>query len=246
VKAILATFLRELRAYFFSPLAYVVLFFFLAVNGVIFVLIVSYLNDPMAPAGRPLDVFFGGSFLFWMVLLVVAPVVTMRLIAEERRSGSIEVLMTAPVTAGQVVAGKYLAALGFYVFLWLPTVVYAGIIDHYSDIDWGTVGAGYLGIFLVGALFLAIGTFGSALSRNQIVAAIIGFALISLFFFMAFVPGLVNDPTWKEVFSYVSAVQHMDDFAKGIVETRRLVFYVTTTLFFLFLTSRMLDEKKWR
>jgi len=135
VKAVLATFLRELRAYFFSPLAYVVLFFFLAVNGVIFVLIVSYLNDPLAPAGRPLDVFFGGSFLFWMVLLVVAPVLTMRLIAEERRSGSIEVLMTAPVTEGQVVAGKYLAALAFYVFLWLPTVVYAGIIDYYSEID---------------------------------------------------------------------------------------------------------------
>jgi gliding motility-associated transport system permease protein len=246
VKAIAATFLRELRAYFFSPLAYVVLFFFLVVNGAIFVLIVSYLNNPAAPAGRPLDVFFGGSFLFWMVLLVSAPVLTMRLIAEERRSGSVESLMTAPVSAGEVVAGKYLAALAFYVFLWLPTLVYAGLIDHYSEIDWGTVGAGYLGIFLVGALFLAIGTFGSSLSRNQIVAAIIGFALIALTFFLAFLPGLVNDPAWKEVFSYVSVVEHMDDFAKGIVDTRRVAFYVTTTLLFLFLTSRMLEEKKWR
>jgi gliding motility-associated transport system permease protein len=246
VKAIAATFLRELRAYFFSPLAYVVLFFFLVVNGAIFVLIVSYLSNPASPAGRPLDVFFGGSFLFWMVLLVSAPVLTMRLIAEERRSGSVESLMTAPVSAGEVVAGKYLAALAFYVFLWLPTVVYAGLIDHYSEIDWGTVGAGYLGIFLVGALFLAIGTFGSSLSRNQIVAAIIGFALIALIFFLAFLPGLVNDPAWKEVFSYVSVVEHMDDFAKGIVDTRRVVFYVTTTLLFLFLTSRMLEEKKWR
>jgi ABC-2 type transport system permease protein len=246
VKAVLATVLRELRAYFFSPLAYVVLFFFLVVNGVIFVLIVSYLSNPTAPAGRPLDIFFGGSFLFWLVLLFATPVVTMRLIAEERRSGSIEALMTAPVSEGQVVAGKYLAALAFYLFLWLPTVAYAAIVDHYGDIDWGTVGAGYLGILLVGALFLAIGIFGSALSRNQIVAAIIAFALTALVFFVAFLPGLVNDPALKEVLSYVSVVEHMDDFAKGIVDTRRLVFYPTVTLWFLFATSRMLAEKKWR
>jgi ABC-2 type transport system permease protein len=246
MNAVVATFLRELRAYFFSPLAYVVAFLFLVVNGVIFALILGYLNNPMAPAGRPLDIFFGGSFLFWLVQLFVTPVVTMRLLAEERRSGSIEALMTAPVTEGQVVAGKYLAALAFYAFLWLPTLVYAFIVDRASEIDWGTVGAGYLGIFLLGALCLSIGLFGSALSKNQIVAAIVAFALTSLVFFLAFLPGLVNDPGIKETLSYVSVVEHMDEFARGIVDTRRLVFYLTVTGFFLFLTSRALADKKWR
>lgn len=246
MSAVLATLSRELRAYFFSPLAYVVLFLFLVVNGGVFALIVSYLSNPMAPAGRPLDLFFGGSFLFWMVQIFLTPVLTMRLLAEERRSGSIEVLMTAPVTEGQVVAGKYLAALGFYCFLWLPTAIYALWISRSSEIDWGTVGAGYLGIFLLGALFLAIGLFGSSLSKNQIVAAILAFALTVAVFFLSFLSGLVNAPAVKEVLAYVSVVEHMDDFARGIVDTRRLVFYLTTTLFFLFLAARALEDKKWR
>jgi ABC-2 type transport system permease protein len=245
VRAILATFHRELRAYFFSPLAYVVAFLFLAINGIVFALIVSYLNDPAAPAGRPLVVFFT-SWLSWLVILFITPVVTMRLLAEERRSGSIEVLMTAPVSEGQVVTGKYLAALAFYVFLWLPTLAYAALVDHYSEIDWGTVAAGYLGLVLVGALFLALGTLGSALSKNQIVAAIIGFALTAGVLFVGFLPGLVNDPELREVFDYVSVIDHMNELSRGIVDTRRLVFYLTLTPFFLFLTSRALEDRKWR
>ena len=181
MSAVWATFLRELRAYFFSPLAYVVLFFLLVANGVIFVIIVSYLNDPLAPAGRPFDFFFN-NFVFWAMQLFGAPVLTMRLLAEERRSGSIEVLMTAPVTEGQVVAGKYLAAFAFYLCLWLPTAAYAVVVDRFGDVDWGTIAAGYLGMALVGALFLSIGVLGSALSKNQIVAAIITFALNLLVF----------------------------------------------------------------
>lgn len=245
MSGVLATFLRELRAYFFSPLAYVILFFLLAVNGAIFVIIVSYLGDPLAPAGRPFDYFFN-NFYFWLLQLIVAPVLTMRLLAEERKSGSIEVLMTAPVTEGQVVAGKYLAALAFYVFLWAPTLLYGVVVDHYSDVDWGTLGAGYLGVLLIGAFFLSIGVVGSALSRNQIVAAIISFGLIALVFVIVFLPNLVNDPGLQEVFSYVSVAEHMEDFSRGIVDTRRLVFYLSTTLFFLWFASRALEDKKWR
>jgi len=245
MNAVSATFLRELRAYFFSPLAYVVLFFLLVANGVIFAIIVGYLNDPLAPAGRPFDFFFN-NFVFWAMQLFGAPVLTMRLLAEERRSGSIEVLMTAPVTEGQVVAGKYLAAFVFYLFLWLPTVAYAVVIDRFGDVDWGTIAAGYLGIALVGALFLSIGVFGSALSKNQIVAAIITFALNLLVFMIVFLTNLVNDPKLKDLLAHLSIAEHMDEFSKGIVDTRRLVFYLSATLFFLWVASRTLEDKKWR
>jgi len=200
----------------------------------------------MSPAGRPLDLFFGGTFFFWLVVVFVAPVLTMRLLAEERRSGSIEVLMTAPVTEGQVVAGKYLAALLFYAFLWLPTLAYAGIVAYNSKIDWGVVGAGYLGILLVGALFLSVGTFTSAMTSNQIIAAVMAFAILLGLFAFSLVQYLATASAFKDALAYLSIPQHMEEFAKGVVDTRRLVFYVTSTLFFLFLTSRALEARKWR
>ena len=246
MRAVWATFLRELKAYFFSPLAYVVLFFFLVINGFIFAAIISYLNDPRAPAGPPLNVFFGGTIYFWLTLLFLGPVLTMRLLSEELKTGSIEVLMTAPVTEGQVVAGKYLAALTFFLFLWLPTLAYAGIIAYYESVDWGPVAAGYLGILGIGALFLAIGTFASALSKNQLVAAIITFALLIVLFSFGLLENLLNDETAKRVFGYLNLWDHMDDFSKGIVDSRRLVYYLSATLFFLFLTSRALEDRKWR
>lgn len=246
MKAVLATVGRELRAYFLSPLAYIVLFGFLAVNGYVFWVIISYLNDPRVPPTRPLDLFFGGTIFFWLLLLFFAPAITMRLLAEERKTGSIEILMTAPVTEGQVVTGKFLAALVFYVFLWLPTLIYVGIIATYAQVDWGPVAAGYLGIFGIGALFLSLGTFASALTRNQIIAAIVTFAMLVVVFSLGLLQNLFNQPAVKDVFGYLNLWQHMEDFAKGIVDTRRLVYYASVTAFFLFLTSRTLESKKWR
>lgn len=245
MSGVLATFDRELRAYFLSPLAYVLLFFFLMVNGFAFATIVGYMTNPNAPPGRPFDFFFGG-FLFWFVLLFWVPVITMRLIAEERRSGSIESLMTAPVSEGQVIAGKYLAALAFYAFLWAPTLLYAVLIDRWSDVDWGILAAGYLGTLLIGAFFLAIGTLASALAKNQIVAAVVAFAVLLLVLCLAFLPGLVTSDGLKELLSYVSVLDHMDDFSRGVVDTRRLVFYASSILFFLYASAKALADRKWR
>ena len=245
MSALLATFLRELRAYFVSPLAYVVLFFLLLLDGVVFALIVSILADPRQPAGRPFDYFFGG-FPFWLIVLFAVPVITMRLVAEERKSGSIEVLMTAPISEGQVVAGKFLAALAFWIVLWLPTVLYAVILEYFGDIDWGTLGAGYLGILLLGAFFLAIGIMASALTRNQIVAAVAAFSLSLLIFFVGFLTGLVDQPRLQELTGYVSVIDHMDELRRGIVDTRRLVYYASGTFFFLFVAARALEDRKWR
>lgn len=238
---------RELRSYFVSPLAYVVMTFFLLINGVVFSIIVDYLNRPEATAvGSPLTIFFGQSLFFWLVLLVVCPVLTMRLLSEERKSGTIEVLMTAPVTETQVVVGKFLAAWLFYAALWLPTVVYAGILAHYHEVDWGPVAAGYLGILGLGALFLSLGTFASAVSRNQVVAALFAFTGVFLLWAVTFLDYLVIDPVVKKVISHVNLIDHMAELGSGIVDTRRFVYYLSVTIFFLFLSSRALAANKWR
>lgn len=246
MSALWATFNRELRAYFLSPLAYLVLIFFLFANGFIFSVIMSFLNDPRTPAtARPMDTMFNTIF-FWIILLFVCMVLTMRLLSEELRSGSIEVLMTAPITETQVVAGKYLAALAFFVALWLPTLVYAVIIAHYSKVDWGPIAGGYFGILCIGALFLSIGLFASSLTRSQLVAAIITFAMLMVVWAIGLLANLVNNETAKQVFGYVNLLDHMDEFAKGIVDSRRLVYYLSVIFFFLFLTSRALEDRKWR
>ncbi|MEA2603206.1 MAG: gliding motility-associated transport system permease protein [Acidobacteriota bacterium] len=243
MNGVLATYRRELRAYFFSPLAYVVLFFFLVVNGIIFVYLIGQLNDPRSAGGPPLKYFFSAS---WLMLLLLGPVITMRLVSEELRSGSIEVLMTAPVTEGQVIGGKFLASLTFYGFLWLPTLAYAGMISLYEKVDWGPVLAGYLGILLIGSLFLAVGIFASAMTRSQLLAAMMTAALLFLLFLLGVFEELVNNDVAKKALGYVSIWNHIDEFANGIVDTRRLVYYLSGTLFFLFLASRALEDKKWR
>lgn len=246
MSAFLATLSRELRAYFFSPLAYIVMAVLLVVNGFIFWLIVSFLSDPRASTGAPLELFFGQTFFFWLILLFMTPVLTMRLLSEERRSGTIEVLMTAPITEAQVVLGKYVAALSFYIALWVPTLAYAGVIARYSTVDWGPVASGYLGIVGVGALFLAVGVLASAVTRSQLIAALLTFVILVPMFTFGLLENLINNEIAKQIFGYLNLWQHMDDFAKGIVDSRRLVYYASAIVFLLFLATRTLAVKKWR
>ena len=243
---ILANLSREFRAYFFSPLAYVVAALLLLINGVVFWLIVSFLNDPRSQVGAPLELFFGGTIYFWLILLFIAPVLTMRLVSEERRSGTIEVLMTAPVTEGQVVVGKYLASVLFYMFLWLPTVMYPLLLAYYSEVDWGPVVAGYLGVVGIGGLFLSIGLFASSLSRSQLVAAVLTFAMLIPLFTFGLLENLFSDEILLRMLSYLNLWQHMDEFSKGIVDTRRLVYYISASVLFLFFSARALEARKWR
>ncbi len=247
MRAIWATLTRELKAYFFSPLAYIVGALLLLVNGLTFWAIVAFLNDPRAGgSATPLAFFFGQTLYFWLVLLFVTPVLTMRLISEERRSGTIETLMTAPITETQVVLGKFAAALVFYCFLWAPTLIYCAILAAHSEVDWGPVAAGYFGIVGIGALFLAVGTFATSLTKSQLVAAVLTFALLIPIFTFGLLELLVNDPGAREVFGYLNLWQHMEDLGRGIVDSRRLVYYVTGTALFLFLAARALAARKWR
>jgi ABC-2 type transport system permease protein len=240
MKGVLATTERELRSYFLTPLGWVVATGFLFFNGLSFQTILDYLNDPRAPASMtPLDFFFGGTLFFWLAMLFVGPVLTMRLLSEERRSGTLEMLLTSPVTEGQVVLGKYLGAFLFYVFLWLPTLLYVALIARQLPLDWGPVAASYIGI-------LAIGVFTSALTRNQVIAAVFAFALTFLCFLPAFLEFLVNDPKMRDVLGFLNLYQHMDEFSKGIVDTRHLVYYLSATALFLFLASRAVEAGKGR
>jgi len=238
---------RELIAYFSSPLAYVVLTAFLLMQGYIFYLIVSFLNSPGTQAMTPLRLFFGGTIFFWLFLLFVVPVITMRLIAEERRSGTIEVLLTSPVTEAQVIVGKFIAALMFYIALWLPTGLYVIVLRQHSAIDLGPVAAGYLGVILLGFLFLGVGTFTSTLTDNQLIAAILAFAAMVMLFSIGLVEQLVvSSSALKATLGHMNLWNQMDDYAKGIVDTRHVVYELSTGLLFLFLASKSLEIKKWR
>ncbi|MFV2072714.1 MAG: ABC transporter permease [Thermoanaerobaculales bacterium] len=238
---------RELVAYFSSPLAYVVMTAFLLMQGYIFYLLVSFLNNPQTPSMTPLRLFFGGTIFFWLFLLFVVPVITMRLLAEERRSGTIEVLLTSPVTEALVVVGKFTAALVFYVALWLPTVIYVLVLQRHSEIDMGPVLAGYLGVLLLGFLFLAVGTFTSTLTDNQLIAAIIAFAAMVGLFSIGLVEQLLTSSSaFKAAFGYMNLWTQMDDFAKGIVDTRHVVYQLSVGVLFLFLAAKSLEVKKWR
>jgi ABC-2 type transport system permease protein len=237
---------RELRAYFYSPLGYVVLAVFLLLQGIVFWLFMSFLAQPNAPPGAVMQYFFGGTILFWIALLGVSSASTMRLLAEERRSGTIETLMTAPVTGTEVVLGKYLASLGFYVALWIPTLVYVAILRGYADVrpEWGPIAAGYLGTLLEGAAFIAVGCLASALTRNQLVAFILAFVFAWVLLLLGVLENLVQSEALKAVFKYVNLFRQMDDFGKGIVDTRHIAFLLSLTGFSLFATVKLLEARR--
>jgi len=237
---------RELRAYFVSPLGYVVLAVFLLLQGIVFWLFVSFLSQPSAPPGAVMQYFFGGTVLFWIALLGVTSAITMRLIAEERRTGTLEPLLTAPVTSVEVVLGKYLGALLYFLALWVPTLLYVAILVVYADAkpDWGPIAAGYLGTVLQGGAFLALGLLASALTRNQLVAFVLAFVFAWALALIGVLENLVTTEGLKSLFRYVHLFKQMDDFGRGIVDTRHIVFLVSLIVFVLFATVKALDARR--
>ena len=233
---------REWRAYFLSPLAYVILTAYMFLNGFIFSRIVAFLSTPGVPRERFLSLMFTNTY-FWIFTLFIVPIITMRLLAEERKSGTLEVLLTSPVSETTVVLGKFLGALGFFLVIWIPSLVFVLYLGSRTAVDYGSVASGYLGIALIGAYFIAIGVFASTLTKNQIVAAILTFAmLIPLFSAGLFQAGA--DPSRQTIIDYLNMWDHMDEFARGIVDTRRLVYYLSGMAFFLFLSAVVIYSKK--
>jgi ABC-2 type transport system permease protein len=243
---------REFSAYFLSPIAYVVLTIFLAVTGHLFYLTLTQLTAA-GPKGVefPMQLMLGDE-KFWLVYLFIPPLLTMRLFAEERSTGTLEVLMTAPLTDWQVVLSKYFACFAFYLVLWLPTLAYLPVIlgakTPAGRIDPMPIASSYLGLVLAGAMFLALGLFVSSLVRSQMVAA-----LISLFLSLGFIVVGIWRPEmdtgsalYQGLFFFSVPLHFYRDFSRGLVDTRHLVLYVTVAVFCLFMTVRSLESRRWR
>lgn len=238
---------REIFAFFVSPIAYVVLTVWLLFFGIVFyILALVFAQQAGAAETNLLTAFFGGTTLFYLPLLVFAPVMTMRLLAEERASGTIEPLLTAPVSELAVVLGKYLAALVFWCVLWAPTMVYVLLVSNTGDnvVDWGAIGTTYLGLFAIGMFYMAVGLFMSAIARNQIVAAMLTFLVLGGLFVIG-LAGYANvGDDMRAVFEYVGLWTQMAAFAKGLVDTRYLVYDLSVVVLSLYLSVQALQADR--
>ena len=243
--SLIAQIKREFTAFFYSPIAYVVLVAAMLVNGIVFGMIVDFLSDPRSGHGAAMQLLFSNEF-YWFLTLIICPLITMRLLSEERHLGTIETLLTAPISPVGVVAAKYLAALSFWVVLWLPTLAYVFILSRFSSLDLGPITAGYLGTLGVGMMLLSVGLFFSSLSKNQIVAALLGFGANMALFLLGLSASMGAVQSSDSVFGYINLFEHMLDFSRGIVDTRHLVYYGSVTLFMLFCTVQVLQVRRWR
>ncbi len=246
MKGFFAILKKELLSYFYSPLAYVVLTAFLFLNGFVFYIILSYLNSPTAPHGAVLKAFFGGTVFYWLYILFIIPALTMRLISEEKRLGTLETLMSSPVTETSVILSKFFSSFIFYIFLWFFTLIYVVILLSYSKIDLMPVLTGYLGILLQGASFLSAGLLASSFSRNQILSAIWTFVILIFLFSVGFLYQLIPSPTVKNLIEYATLWEQIEWFGKGIIDTRGIIYSLSLTFFFLFLSIQVLKLRKWR
>jgi ABC-2 type transport system permease protein len=248
VRAFWPLFKRELFAFFVTPLAWVLICVFLVVQGMhFFLLIDNFSRQPeIASDQTVVQAFFGNTILLYVIILLFLPPMTMRLFAEERRSGTIESLLTAPVSTPAVVLSKYAAVVATYLAMWAPTLLYLVILRRTGEIDWHVAAASYLGVVLVGGGYLAIGLMMSAITKSQLLAFTLT-ALVLLAFFILGIGEFVTPEgsTIHDVCVHVSVWAQMNDFGNGIVDSRRLVFDGTLILLPLFVTTRVVDSWRW-
>ncbi len=239
---------RELFAFFVTPLAWVLITAFLLVQGMHFFLLVDHFagQAQVTSDQSPLQAFFGNTVLLYLVLFLLVPPMTMRLFAEERRSGTIETLLTTPVSTAAVVLAKYASALTTYLAMWAPTLLYLVILKRTGEIDWHVAWASYLGVGLVGGAYLSLGLLMSALTKSQFLALVLT-ALVILGLFILGIGEFVTreGTTMHAVCQHVSIWAHMNDFANGVVDSRRLVYYGTLIVLPLFVTTRAVDAWRW-
>ena len=227
---------REITAFFASPIAYVVGAAFLFITGLFFVFTVV-----IGGVATLTDVFQVTS----VILLFVAPILTMRLLSEEARSGTLELLLTAPVRDWEVVLGKFLAAFLFFIAMLVPTLYYLFLLTRYGNPDIPVTFSGYLGVILLGAMLISFGMLTSAMSANQIIAAVLGIAF-SLTFWLA--GGLANTfhGPLGNLFEYLSVQEHFFDFILGLITSTNIVYFLSVTAVSLFLATRVLEVRRWR
>ena len=244
---------KELRAYFVSPIAYVLLVFFALLFGYFYASSINYMVQmSMGQFGmggpqivninewmiRPL---FGNTAV---ILLFLLPMLTMRSYAEEKRSGTMELLLTSPLTDLQIIMGKFLGAMALYALMLSLTLIHIGVLFWYGEPEWGPVLTGYLGLLLMGGSFISIGLAISSMTKNQIVAGVSTFAVLLLFWIINWM-GDASGTTTQSVLAYLSILEHFDDFSKGVIDTTHLTYYVSFITLGLFLTAKSMDMARW-
>ncbi|MBM3941444.1 MAG: hypothetical protein FJ316_00685 [SAR202 cluster bacterium] len=228
---------KEIQVYFSSPMAYIVGMIFLALTGFFFV---RDFGNPFPEAS--LSSFYQGATI---IMILLAPALTMRLLAEERKLGTVELLLTAPVRDWEVVAGKYLASLVFLMAMVALTGYYVLLLFIFASPDPGPIYAGYLGLFLYGAAALAVGMLTSSLTNNQIVAAVVAMGILLVLYFSDFAAAAVTGLP-ATIIGEMSIKTHFDDFGLGVIDTKHIVYFVCVTAVFLFITVRALEARRWR
>lgn len=243
-------FRKELRSFFLSPMAWVTMALFTFLNGWLFLGMIRAMQVQAGPRSLVHNLFSSGWF--WMGYFILFPLLTMRLFAEERKMGTIEGLLTAPVRTGEVVLAKYAAAFGVYLALLLPVFLFfplfGAVTGETGAYHSGAVWGGAIGLALVGLFNVAAGTLASALTSNTLIAAMLTFVFSMLHYFLGFLQnfGLVPGSAWTSGMAYFSTVEHMEFLGAGLVDSRPLVYYLSFTALLLCLTHHVLESRKWR
>ncbi len=240
---------RELAAFFYSINGYLIIAAVALLIGESFSTVIAILGSDPSP--MPVTELFYSTNYFWMIVLLAAPVMTMRLFALEKASGTFETLMTTQIGDVAVVAAKFCGAIFFYLVAWLPLLLCLLIVGHYArqhtGLDAGTVGGMFLGIFLIGCLFISLGCFASAITNSQMAAAMVSFVLGMSLFSLAFLAkALPPNSDLTQIIPYFNLFDQMDSFARGVVDTRVIIFYLSASFFFLFLTLRVVESRRWK
>jgi ABC-2 type transport system permease protein len=244
---------RELNAYFSSPIAYVLIGFFALLFGWFFYVPLAYFEQQSMQMGmNPTQALNINQMLInptfmntTVIFLFLFPLITMRTYSEEKRSGTIELLLTSPVTDVQIILGKFFGALLLYCAMLAVTLIHMAILFIFGDPEWKPIATGYLGLLLMGGCFLSLGLFISSLTKNQIVAAMATFAVFLMLWVISWISTFVG-PTTQTVLQYLSLTEHFDDFAKGIIDTKHVIYYLSFMAFGLFLTAKSVDSERWR
>jgi len=241
---------RELSAYFLSLTGYIIIAAALFMMGFSFVVLLVKLR--LEPTPMPITEMFYITQFFWLIVLLATPMITMRLFAAEKATGTFETLMTTPVRDLEVVLAKFFSALVFYAVMWLPLLGCILVVRYYTtdpnSLDAGVIATTFLGILLLGCVFLSLGCCASALTRSQVIAAMLSLVLGATLFMLSFLADQFPlQPGWQtQALSFFALGEQMRDFSRGIIDTRAIVFYTTLTFFFLFLTLRVVESRRWK
>jgi ABC-2 type transport system permease protein len=245
---------KELRSYFASPIAYVVIGMFTFIFGYFYIAILNYfvqMSMQMGASGMGGPVNVNQQMIRLLlqnaavVILFVLPMITMRTYAEEKRSGTIELLLTSPLTDFQIIVGKFVGALTLYAVMLSVTLIHIAILFVYGNPEWAPIASGYLGLLLLGGCFISVGLLVSSLTRNQIIAGMLTFGVFLVLWVIDWI-GSLGGPTVGKIVSYLSITGHFDDFAKGVIDTTHIVYYLSFITFGLFLTAKAVDSERWR